>query len=157
MAKVGSKKVELRIDGIPPLRNLLSVLSGGFDSKQLMSEIGMFILTAIKLRTAEGVDVDGTTFEPYTPKYAFFRASKGHQVDDVDLFFTGSMMSAMTYLADESKVVAYFLNTEDKSGTKNPNKAAWLNEKREFFALSEDDITDILEIADDFIVKELNK
>lgn len=155
-----AKNYEITIDGLNPLKNYLNRLSGGFESKQLMAEIGMFLVGAIKLRTADGEDVEGNKFKPYSPSYALFRKKKGLQTDEVDLFFTGSMMSSMTYDASDTKVKVYFLNTESKGvdggeGAKNPDKAAWLNEKREFFAMSDDDIEEIDEIVDDFITREL--
>ena len=111
--------------------------------KQLMGEVGMFVMTRIKERTAKGVDVGGSSFKPYSAQYAFFRESKGRPTDKVDLFFTGSMMSAMTPDASESRVRVFFLPTQDRSGSSNPAKAFYLNQKREFFALSPQDKREI--------------
>lgn len=120
-----------------------------------MSEIGMFLQSRIKIRTSKGKDVDGTPFEPYNPAYALFRQKKGHPTDKVTLFFTGSMMSSMTYDATNSKVRLFFMNTEDKTEAKNPKKAFFLNEKREFFAMSREDIIGVMEIVQDFINRKL--
>lgn len=151
-----AKSVTFSIEGINPLKNLLLRLAeSGITSRLLMAEIGTFLVTNIKLRTAKGIDASGRSFEPYTPKYKFFRQKKGLQTEKVDLFFTGSMISSMTYKATDKVASVYFLNTSDKSGAKNPNKAAWLNEKREFFALSNSDIDEIEEIVDDFIRRNL--
>ena len=98
-----SRDAFVDIDGIQRLSNLTDRLSGGFGSKQLMSEIATFLITSIKLRTAKGVDYKGKTFDPYDPKYAMFRAGKGRPVNKVDLFFTGSMLSSMDYKADKNK------------------------------------------------------
>ena len=111
--------------------------------KQLMGDIGMFLMTRVKTRTAAGIDVDGAPFTPYTAKYAFFRQSKGRPIDKVDLFFTGSMMSAMTMEETKDQVRVFFMGTQDRTGMSNPAKAFYLNEKRKFFAISDQDRVDI--------------
>jgi hypothetical protein len=104
-----------------------------------MGEIGMFLMTRIKTRTAAGVDVNGSEFKPYSAPYAFFRQQKGRPIDKVDLFFTGSMLSSMTYTATADQTRIFFSPTQDRSGMSNPSKAFWLNQKREFFGISEED------------------
>ena len=139
------------INGIQSLKVLFEKLSGGVESKRLMSEIATFLITSIKLRTAKGKDVNDDDFDPYSKKYAMFRANKGHPINKVSLFFSGSMMSSMDYKATSDKATIYFLNTEDRTGTSNPNKAYWLNRKREFFALSDEDITEVENMVSDVI------
>lgn len=145
------------IEGILSLRNLFGRLSGGFNSRTLMSEIATFLITSIKLRTAKGEDAKGKQFEPYDPKYVMFRQSKGRPTSKVDLFFTGSMLSSMDYKATPTTAKIYFLSTEDKSGSKNPDKAYWLNQKREFFALSDADMREVENMVTDLIDKELRQ
>ena len=139
------------INGIQTIKVLLNRLSGGLGSKRLMSEIATFLITSIKLRTAGGRDVNDAAFAPYSKGYAMFRAKEGYPTSKVDLFFSGSMMASMDYKATSTTATLYFLNTEDKTGTKNPNKAYWLNQKREFFALSDDDMREVEEMVDDEI------
>ena len=143
------------INGINSLRILLDRLSGGFGSRRLMAEIATFLIANIKLRTADGKDVSGQAFEPYSNKYAMFRKKKGHPTNKVSLFFSGSMLSSMDYEATTSTAKLYFLNTEDKTGTKNPSKAYWLNQKREFFALSDEDMREVENMVDEEIGKAL--
>lgn len=145
----------VKINGFRSLQVLLAKLSGGFGSKKLMAEIATFLITSIKLRTARGEDVAGQMFEPYSAKYSMFRSKKGHPVDKVSLFFTGSMMSSMDYTATKKKAFLFFQNTEDKFGSKNPLKAYYLNEKREFFAISEEDQREVENMVDDYIKNEL--
>jgi len=137
------------INGIQALKRFIDRLSGGIKSTRLMSEIATFLITSIKLRTARGEDVDGNTFDPYSKRYAMFRAAQGHPINKVTLFFSGSMMSSMDYKATSDTANIYFLNTEDRTGTSNPNKAYWLNKKREFFAISEEDQREIENMVDD--------
>lgn len=113
-----------------------------------MTEIGLFAMTRIKSRTVEGEDVDGTPFKPYSPKYAMFRQEHGHPTNKVNLTFTGSMLSSMTFDPDADKVTLYFLNTTDEHGGRNPLKAFFLNQERRFFALSRKDIEDIVDIVE---------
>jgi len=141
------------ISGITTLKLLLDRLSGGIGSTKLMAEIATFLITNIKLRTARGEDVAGQAFEPYSNKYAMFRQKKGHPTNKVSLFFSGSMLSSMDYKATSDKATLYFLSTEDKTGTSNPNKAYWLNQKREFFALSDGDMREVEDMVDDEIGK----
>lgn len=130
----------------------LKILEGAL-GKQLMGEIGMLLMTRIKTRTLAGKDVDNSPFAPYSAKYAFFRAKKGRPIDKVDLFFTGSMQSAMTYMETDSWVRVSFLPTQDRTGTSNPGKAFWLNKKRKFFAMSNEDRREIWKLISDAISK----
>jgi hypothetical protein len=139
------------INGRQSLKVLLDRLSGGVGSKRLMSEIATFLITSIKLRTAEGKDVNDKAFEPYSKGYAMFRSKAGYPTSKVDLFFSGSMMASMDYKATSDTATLFFRESEDKSGTSNPNKAYWLNKKREFFALSEEDQRAVEDMVDDSI------
>jgi len=111
-----ASKVSIDIRGIKSLENVLERVGGGISTTRLMGEIGTFLMTNIKLRTAKGIDVDGDTFIPYSPSYALFRKKMGHPIGKVSLFFTGSMMSSMTYKATSNTAKLYFLNTKDKFG-----------------------------------------
>lgn len=142
-------EASISIQGVPELQSILDRIGTGTFSKTLLGEIGAFINFAIKKRTMAGVDVDGSTFIPYTPSYALFRQEKGRS-PRVNLFFTGSMMSAMTWSTGINEVRAHFLNTSDLSGAKNPSKAFFLNQDRNFFALSESDISSIVKIVENY-------
>jgi hypothetical protein len=121
--------------------------------KALLVEIGEFMRFSIQKRTAEGKDVSGKKFESYTPEYAAFRDITGHPSEKVNLFFTGSMMSSMDFDTDRGKVELFFQNTNDPSGTSNPLKAFFLNEKRTFFSLSEDDVRSISNMVEKYYNK----
>lgn len=112
-----------------------------------MSEIGEYMRFRIQKRTAEGEDVDGKAFEPYSPAYAAARSAAGHPANVVNLFFTGSMMSSMDFEISRDKVDLFFTNSTDPTGTRNPLKAYFLNQKRTFFALSEEDIQGVVDLV----------
>lgn len=52
--------------------------------------------TRILQRSQRGVDVNGSPFVAYSPKYAKFREKKGRNATPVDLTFTGLMNKSMT-------------------------------------------------------------
>jgi phage gpG-like protein len=146
-----ARNAYIDINGIQTIKVLLDRLSGGIGSRRLMSEIATFLITSIKLRTAGGKDVNENAFDPYSKGYAMFRAKEGYPINKVDLFFSGSMMASMDYKATSDTATLFFNESEDKSGTSNPNKAFWLNKKREFFALSENDQREVENMVDDSI------
>ena len=139
------------IIGLGDIIRRIRYLGSNINDQSLMSEIGLFLISQIQIRTAEGVDVDGNAFTPYSPGYALFRRRKGRSASRVNLFFTGSMMSAMTFEADSDEVTLFFQNTSDPSGTRNPAKAFFLNQERRFFAMSEEDRQGVLRIIDNHI------
>lgn len=108
-----------------------------------MGQIGAFINLQIKARTSKGVDMDEQKFPPYSPRYAARRRKAGHPVQNVNLFFTGSMFSSLTYHAESSQVTSFFMPTVDKYGGRNPQKAFFNDQLRPFFGLTDDDVTEI--------------
>lgn len=142
---IGTEKLSMRF------QQLLASMG-----KQLMGEIGMFLMTRIKTRTAAGKDVEGSPFKPYSASYAFFRQKMGRPIDKVDLFFTGSMMGSMTYTETANSVRVFFAAGFAKSigrffgggkSTSNPEKAYYLNQKRKFFSMSPQDQKDIVHLV----------
>jgi len=125
----------IEIRGLNDLIARLDDVSQNVFERQLMAEIGEYIIFRIEKHTAQGKDVEGRDFDPYTPRYRLFRQKTGHPVDKVNLFYSGSMMSSMTRTetADESRV--FFMPTVDRKGVSNPLKAYALNKKRRFFAV----------------------
>lgn len=140
----------IEIKGLRHLKEKIDHIEDNIFSKRLMTEIGLFAQTAIKVRTLQGQDANEAAFAPYTPKYAVFRRLKGRPTNKVDLTFTGSMLSSMTSDPDRKQVDLFFLNTDDEFGGNNPTKAFFLNQKRKFFALSEDDVDDIMKIVNSY-------
>lgn len=147
----------VEIKGLEGLKKKLNLIDDGIFSKALMTEIGLFAETSIKTRTLQGQDANNSMFKAYSPKYAVFRKLKGHPVDKVDLTFTGSMLASMTFDADSKQMDLFFLNTEDPKGSKNPVKAFFLNENRNFFSLSEKDVKDIGKIVQTYYHKLVEK
>ncbi len=124
------------------------------NAKPLLSEIGAFVKSQIDIRTAQGKDVSGQPFKPYTPEYSLFRSEAGHSTTP-NLFFSGSMMSSMTYTSNENTAHIFFMPTTDRKGVSNPAKAFFLNQKRNFFAMSETEIDKVTQIADEYVGRTL--
>lgn len=119
--------------------------------KQILDEIGNFVIFNIQDRTADGKDVDGQPFTPYSKSYKMIREEKGLPSGKVDLFFTGSMMSAMTYVVKPNSVKIFFQSTQDKKGSSNVDKAYYLNENRKFFSISYDQKIQIVNLYNKYI------
>jgi len=135
------------IKGIERLSKKLEGVDWLLDNgEQAFGEIGLFLTAMIEARTMTGKDVDGDLFEPYSPRYAKFRAKAGHSVDKVNLFFTGLMFNALTHEASMDRVRIYFMPTTDKHNVSSPAKAYFLNEDRHFFGMSDKDKKTIVEI-----------
>lgn len=142
--------VEINLLGYKAVKDALEKLEKlGVSNSPLFNEIGLFLESQIKVRTASGVDANEVQFKPYSKRHKAKRASINLPTDKVDLFFTGSMMSSMTFNAEAGKVRMFFLPTEDRFGGLNPAKAFFINEEqgREFFLISDKDADAILNIA----------
>lgn len=143
----------VRVTGLKPLTKIFAALVQGMSTKKVMSRIGNFAMTEIKQRTSEGMDVNYDSFEDYTAGHRKTRAAKGLPVHIVDLFFYGTMMNAITFEAGEDQVRLFFQPTVGKTAKgrpasiKSPEKAYYLNEQREFFALSDKDMDEMRDIA----------
>jgi hypothetical protein len=133
-------------------------------NKKLMAIIGNFMRFQTLKRTAKGVDVNDLTFVPYSKPYAKKRKAAGLPIGKVDLFWTGSMLASMTYVPQDGVVRLYFMDTTDKFGKRNPQKAffnqtfgARSRRSRQFFAISLTDIVAIEKIVKTYINKYLKK
>lgn len=151
--------VNVSITGLDAIDRKLTFTRRRLFYSRLLNEIGQFSMTKIKERTIQGKDVNNKPFKPYSKQYKMFREKKGLPTNKVDLTFTGSMLSSMTYAIEGTNVRIYFLNTVTNSfsDTRNSEKAFYLNEDREFFSLSKKDQTDISRIVSRHIRSELRK
>jgi hypothetical protein len=143
----------IQIVGLKQLQLKLARMGKDIGSVRMMGQIGAFVNLRIEERTARGVDKDDKHFTPYSAKYAKERSEAGHATSKPNLFFTGSMFSALTYNADKYKVTSYFMNTVDQFDARNSEKAFFNNETRPFFGLNDLDINEIEAI----VSKHLNK
>lgn len=158
-----AQKSAIRIEGINRLLAKLSNQSKNLINEELMGNIGEFIAFSINQRNAEGKDVEGKKFEPYSPKYRLFRIKHDHPVNIVNLFFSGSMASSLTHTAFKDKVEVYYMPTYGKTPSGKPSKvsdsskAFFLNQKREFFGISAEEQATILSMVRDHLRRLLNE
>lgn len=145
----------ISVEGLTRLEHKAAALLRGIESpdRSLFVEVGEFMRFRIQARTAEGKDVDGKDFEPYSDAYKAYRTKTGHPSDKVNLFFTGSMLSSMDFEVSRKRVDLFFQNTSDPDGVSNPMKAFFLNENRTFFSLSDDDVKGIMAIINRYYEK----
>ena len=139
--------VDIKLTGLKGIIKKAKALEDTIFAKMMMGDIGMFAMGRIKKRTIAGEDVDGIDFKPYNPMYANERVKAGYKKSPVDLTRTGAMLSAMTYDESKRSVNIFFMNTADENNVRNPAKAFWNNEDREFFALSDSDVKGIMKIV----------
>lgn len=143
----------IKLTGIKGISRKITKLLDTPFMRRMLSDIGMFGLKRIKERTLSGEDAQGIDFKPYADQYAKERAKAGFPVKPVDLTRSGSMLSAMTYDTGKEHIDFFFMNTSDPTGAKNPEKAFYLQQDREFFALSKSDIKGMLKIVDKYYNK----
>jgi hypothetical protein len=150
--------VTISIQGLKGLEGKLEKVAQAIASNpKLWGQIGSYESLQILARTAQGIDADNTLFRPYTPAYAKYRTKHGRPTHPADLFFTGSMLNALTYKTKPQEVRLFFKNTTDKFGVRNPEKAYYNNQIRKFFAVSAKDIIAIEKMVQEHITKELHK
>lgn len=136
-------ELSIQTTGLPETVKRIDGLENLVDAK-LMATIGQHAEEMIKLRTAEGRDVDGKIFAKYIPKYALFRAENGqHQTSPPNLFFSGRMLGAMTHKTEGSDTAVVCFSDSMQSA-----KASGNNKKRQFFSLS---AAEIQELADEIV------
>lgn len=95
-----------------------------------LSKTAQVGINIIQDRTAKGVDMNRQRFEPYSEKYALFRAKKGRTPVNVDLNFTGQMLGDMSLKANSKRAVIYFLRGSEAK------KAVHNNKTRPFFGFN---------------------
>ena len=151
-------KVDAKWDGIDNLVFSLNDLANNSVDKELMSQVGAYVMLQIKTRTLAGKDVSGNAFVPYSSDYAFFRDETGHDTSNVNLFFRGHMLAAMDANADDTSVEIYFNDAQQaaKAHGHNYGSAKTGLPQREFFALSEDDVEKIKDMIGDHAMEAFN-
>lgn len=145
------------IKGLDQLTRKFTRMGKNIGSVRLMGQIGAFVNLQVKTRTSKGVDKKERTFPPYSPAYRKKRQDAGHPVNKVNLFFTGSMFSSLTYTPEEYQVTSFFMNTVDKFGGRNPEKAFFNDQSRPFFGLTPADVKEIEKMVGGHIQVELKK
>lgn len=138
------------IRGEERLIRRLTRLARGISSRQILDQIGAYLTTSIKTRVqARHEGADGQPLEPYTPKYRLWRTKMGYGTA-VDLTLTGSMFNSLDHKTYAEEVRIFFMPGSGKSlrGKSIPNaaKAFYLQENRNFFGYTHQDVATILQL-----------
>lgn len=148
---------DVRIEGLPQLSKTLAQITGAVEDPKFFARTGEYLRATIKRRTLEGKDADGAEFIRYSDYWAAERVAVGLQVAHVDLFWSGQMMNAMTTDVTPRSVRVFFASTmafdprsRQGEGTlqgarvTQAEKAAHLYKRRQFFAMSKEQIAYIM-------------
>lgn len=94
----------------------------------------------IKNRTSGGVDASGQPFIPYSTAYAKFKERVRGNLDWLQL--SGDMMNAIIPALMKERVGSKLLFTSsgNSDGKFNQNKMSWNNKKRNFWAISSEEV-----------------
>ena len=102
--------------------------------KSALLKTALHGINIIEDRTAENKGLKGR-FPKYSPKYLEFRQGK-----DVDLQFTGKMLSSMSAISTSSYAEIYFMRGAESK------KAAMVGKKRPFFGFSRKERHNLAEV-----------
>ena len=130
MLIVKTKPIEVTIDSLVELFE---------DTKEVLTQVGLFASQTIAQRTARGVDWKGTRFKNYSSDYADERRKKQLPVQNVDLFFSGHMMGAIKTSVKGDTARLYFASAREKEKAARHNVGDGVP-ARHFFDLTPNDI-----------------
>lgn len=150
----GEVKIKGAIDLSYKLNRQASIIARNV---KLMALIGAFMKKTILARTAKGLDVRGKRFKAYSPSYRMIREKAGLSSSIVNLFFTGSMLSALTYTVKPGSALLYVRDTKDKKGISNYLKAEYNQETREFMGINKKESMQIQALVHAYVAKTLRK
>lgn len=142
---------EIVLEGAEEIIEILNEFPEIVFNKTVFSEISEYSIAKMLQRTLSGKGPDGKIFKKYSPRYKKFREEKGRQGFPVNLNFHGDMLNSLTYKSTDKGATLFFMNTSDRNNVKNPDKAFYNHQTRNFFALSEEEIQGIIKVIDGYI------
>lgn len=104
-------------------------------TQQDMKEMAGDAMNTIKKRTAEGQDVNGSAFAPYSPQYGAYRVKKGRS-ETVNLMFHGRMLGSLSVEGIPNGARLFFRDKERSAIAYYHQTGQGDNPQREFFGLS---------------------
>lgn len=108
-------------------------------TQQDMKEMAGDAMNTIKKRTAEGQDVNGAAFAPYSPQYGDYRAKKGRS-ETVNLMFHGRMLGSLSVEGIPNGARLFFRDRERSAIAYYHQTGQGDNPQREFFGLSDSEM-----------------
>jgi len=142
-----ASKDRVVIQGEEKLIRTIDGLIEGIRAKGVLGEIGAYLVHSITRRTQEDhKDVSGKLFLPYVPEYSFFRELTGYGTK-VDLTVTGGMFAALTHEIFTDRVKVFFGPGFSRgSDVQHAAKAFYLQDKREFFGITAEDVSEVMRL-----------
>ena len=137
--------VDISLSGSKEIKKYLAKTEKSLITHSLLEELGNFMDVRVQTRTLKGKNANEGQMGEYSPWAKKARDALGLQTDHIDLFFTGSMFAAQTHKVAGNDVTSFFESTKDRKGNDNPEKAARLDSRFNFFSLSANDADAILD------------
>jgi hypothetical protein len=137
--------MSVKVKGLDRLVTKLDKLASEAVSNDVLKKAVLKTKANILIRTNEGKDFKGKTFEKYTDQYKTFRANKGRG-SKVDLQFERQMLNSMTTIfGHRTGKITFTRPVERAKAYYNTVKGVGKKKtKREFFRLSKKNKNDIL-------------
>lgn len=136
------------------------------DLEDTLNQLGLAVIRIIMTRTRKGIDVDGVSFKPYNPQYARRREKKtGFPPTPVTLTATPEreqrMMSTDNIIHEingDFNGVTIFMQYPQKEQLAYYHHISGAGKSRvirKFFDLSDDEVKDLVELANELVKKNL--
>jgi hypothetical protein len=128
-------------DGKDPVQSVIDLFhSAKQPSPEQMKMAGDKQKQRIKERTAQGVDVNGQAFAPYSNRYAKIRAKRGLRVSPPDLRSSGGLLDSMETEVLNEKQFAIVVRNADAN-----HYGPRINAMRHYFASSQNELKQMLQ------------
>lgn len=157
----GNSVLNAELEGFKELKESLGRIKESFITQDSLAGISGEAMDLILKRTAEGVDSNKEVFTHYSHAYKRVREKSGKSADTVDLRSSGRMLDDLAFevRTDTNESTLYFKETDSQ-------KKACLHQvsgvgkditRREFFSLSEEETTGLIEFYSIYIEKVLKE
>ena len=121
--------------------------------KESLARASAFGSLKIQERTLKGKDADGNRFRPYSRRTIESRQEKGRQTSFVDLFDSGKMLGAITFISTASKGQIFFRRQAENRKAFFHDTGTGKLPRRPFFAIGRKEEDKIKKIFFDNIAR----
>lgn len=130
----------------------LKELAENFSSnlKSRLDSLGDKLRTDIITRTQGGTDANGQSFAPYRPFTVAQKIKKGQQISPVNLTDSGEMLASIQSQTENNNEIVIKITAKEEVATELQTGRSDM-QPREFFALDDAQVDEIVEQVLDFI------
>jgi hypothetical protein len=130
----------------------LKELAENFSSnvKSRLDSLGDKLRTDIITRTQGGTDANGQSFAPYRPFTVAQKIKKGQQISPVNLMDSGEMLASIQSQTENNNEIVIKITAKEQVATELQTGRSDM-QPREFFALDDAQVDEIVEKVLDFI------